>query len=81
MNFKEDTWYRVNGEDYKCLTVINTTVVLLKFSGMDEAPKIIKLSFDDIYNYKEISNIVNVVWSMYDQSDNQFMIEFAENFT
>lgn len=80
MNFKENTWYNVNGEDYKCLTVVNTTVILMQFVT-DKEPKIIKFTFDDIYNYKEITSLSFLVWSSYNQGDTQFMLEFAENFT
>lgn len=79
MDFKENAWYNVNGDDYKCLAVVNNVGVFMQYLGLNEESRVIKIAFDSIYNYREIPRVANLVWSVYNQDNNQFMIEFSEN--
>ena len=78
MDFKENKWYNVNGDDYKCLAVVNQVGIFMQFLGLNEQSKIIKIPFESVYNYKEISPQARLVWSNYTQEETQFMIEYAE---
>jgi len=81
MDFKENKWYNVNGKECKCIAIVNRIGIFIQYLGLNEELKVIKIEFDHIYNYKEIPDEANLVWSSYTQDNNQFMLEFSENFS
>jgi len=55
----ENSWYTINGIDYKCLSIVNHVGIFIEFEGMCETYKIRKFSLlkiigkDDYFEYKD----------------------------
>ena len=90
-DFHEDRWYNINGDEYKCLSIVNHVGIFMQFLGMCEKYSVKKFSLlkivddkfnitDDIlpiYKYHEITrhNDLQIVWSLYSQDETYFMTE------